>query len=507
VSRTNTLISFALHEARLAWRDWLFMITAGGRWGSRTVVISILVFAAAMHLLAWGMVGTYANTDNDLDKATLLVITASMVLSWSLMISQAMESVTRAFYARSDFDLILSSPACARDIFAARTAAIALSTVAMALLLAAPFINVLAAAGGPRWFSAYGVVFAMGASATAIALAATLALLHSVGPKRTRLIAQIIAAVIGAAFVVSLQIAAIFSSDLPSRLAFVRSEAAIALTPDIGSFVWWPARAILGNIAALAAVLGMGLFMLLAALLMFSKRLGAHRLAATSVVSGMHSKNPSKSIFVETSPKGILRRKEWLLLGRDPWLVSQTLMQMLYLLPPAVLLWRSYHAGDGAFALLVPVLVMAAGQLAGGLAWLAISGEDAPELVATAPLPVVEVTVAKVEAVMGAIVLVFAPFVLALAFASPFHAAVAAAGIAAAAGSATMVQLWFRAQAKRSHFRRRQTSSRIATLAEAFSSISWAATAALVAAGNSVALLTAISAGLILLAARCMRPK
>jgi ABC-2 type transport system permease protein len=29
---------------------------------------------------------------------------------------------------------------------------------------------------------------------------------------------------------------------------------------------------------------------------------------------------------------------------------------------------------------------MAAGQLAGGLAWLSISGEDAPDLVATAPI-------------------------------------------------------------------------------------------------------------------------
>ena len=52
-----------------------------------------------------------------------------------------------------------------------------------------------------------------------------------------------------------------------------------------------------------------------------------------------------------------------------------------------------------------------------------------------------------------------------------------AVGIAAM--SATAIQLWFRVQAKRSQFRRRQTSSRIATFAEAFSSIGWAATSAL----------------------------
>jgi ABC-2 type transport system permease protein len=128
---------------------------------------------------------------------------------------------------------------------------------------------------------------------------------------------------------------------------------------------------------------------------------------------------------------------------------------------------------------LVPVLVMAAGQLAGGLAWLAVSGEDAPELVATAPLRAGQILRAKTEAVMGAIMMVFAPLLVALALASPFYAAVAAIGVAAAAASATHIQLCFRAQAKRRHFRRRQTSSRIATFAEAFVSIGWAAAAAL----------------------------
>ncbi len=106
-----------------------------------------------------------------------------------------------------------------------------------------------------------------------------------------------------------------------------------------------------------------------------------------------------------------------MLLRRDPWLVSQTFMQMLYLIPPAVLLWRSFDDGNGAFNLVVPVLVMAAGQLAGGLAWLAISGEDAPDLVATAPVPAGFILRAKVEAVLGVIAFVFAPLVAVLAIA------------------------------------------------------------------------------------------
>ena len=160
-------------------------------------------------------------------------------------------------------------------------------------------------------------------------------------------------------------------------------------------------------------------------------------------------------------------------------------MQLLYLLPPALLLWRSFGDGTGALVLLVPVLVMAAGQLAGGLAWLAISGEDAPDLVATAPVPARSIVRAKIEAVIGSIAMVFAPFVAALALLSPLACAGRRrCGIVVAAASATAIQLWFRAQAKRSHFRRRQTSSRVATFAEAFSSITWAATAALAASAR-----------------------
>ena len=82
--------------------------------------------------------------------------------------------------------------------------------------------------------------------------------------------------------------------------------------------------------------------------------------------------------------------------------------------------------------------------------------------------------------------------VAALAFASPGQAVVTAIAIIIATASAAAVQLWFRAQAKRSQFRRRQTSSRIATFAEAFSSIGWAATAALALTIPVVALASGI---------------
>jgi ABC-2 type transport system permease protein len=154
-------------------------------------------------------------------------------------------------------------------------------------------------------------------------------------------------------------------------------------------------------------------------------------------------------------------------------------MQLFYLVPPALLLWRSFADSTAALVLVTPVIVMAAGQLAGGLAWLTISGEDAADLVASAPLSPAQVIRAKIEVVLITIGVIFAPLLLALVLVAPRQAAVTACGVIAAAGSATSIQLWFRVQASRRHFRRRQTSSRLATFAEAFCSIGWSATAVL----------------------------
>jgi ABC-2 type transport system permease protein len=205
----------------------------------------------------------------------------------------------------------------------------------------------------------------------------------------------------------------------------------------------------------------------------------------------------------------VLRQKEWTLLARDPWLMSQTLMQMLYLLPPAVFLWHSFHSrATDAYILLVPMMVMAAGHLGGNLAWLSISGEDAPDLITTAPISPQRVIWAKIEAVMGVIALIFAPMVVALAFASVRPAVVASVGVLIAVASATLIQLCFRTQARRSQFRHRHvSSSRIATFAEAATSIAWAGTSALVAAGSPLALFPALIAMSILAGVWLISPR
>ena len=147
---------FARHELRLAWRDWLAMATGGKRRRGIVLAIALALFALGLHWLAWILVGPWLAQGIVPDKPTLVLVTGTGLMFWTVMLSQALESVTRAYYGRSDLDLLFSSPAPPRRLFAVRTGAIALTTMALACLLASPLIDVLALYGGVQWLGAYG---------------------------------------------------------------------------------------------------------------------------------------------------------------------------------------------------------------------------------------------------------------------------------------------------------------------------------------------------------------
>ena len=97
----------ARHEGRLAWRDMFYLMTAGGRWRFRTVLFTFLSAIALFHLIAYAIVTGHADVTAASGAATLVAITGSLVLSFFLMLSQALEQVTRLFYARGDLELLL----------------------------------------------------------------------------------------------------------------------------------------------------------------------------------------------------------------------------------------------------------------------------------------------------------------------------------------------------------------------------------------------------------------
>jgi len=503
----SALIRFSRHEVRLAWRDWAWVFSGWRNTSLRRTLVGMGVFYAVLHLIAYAVLSPRFAGGLQLDQTALAVISVSVLLSFTMMLSQAIESVTRAFYARDDLDLILSSPAPSRDLFLVRIAMMAVTSWVMSALVISPFLNIAAALGGAHWLSGYLVILTASLTATGTGVLATLALFQTVGPRRTRLLAQILAAVVGAAFLIGLQVVAILSFGSMSRFALFDPDFLSANVPAAGSLWWFPARAVAGDalnvllmLAGAAAVFAAGAW---CGAVQFRRIV----VRALGVADASPRSRTSGRTFRSRTALGALVHKELKLIARDPWLVSQTLMQVLYLVPPAVMLWVSFGESTEISVLVAPVIVMAVGQLAGGLAWLTISGEDAPDLIATAPVSAVTRLSAKVLAAQALVVIVLLPVTLALAFISVSGALITFAGAMIAAASAILIQLWFRAQASRTTFRRRQVASKASTFAEAAASIACAGATALVAAGSPLALLPLLLLLIVLGTARSLRPK
>ena len=180
--------------------------------------------------------------------------------------------------------------------------------------------------------------------------------------------------------------------------------------------------------------------------------------------------------------------KERRLIIRDPWLLSQMLLQIMYTLPITIVLLRNGGVTGSVGIAVAPAIVIIAAQLSGSLAWIALSAEDAPDFLTSAPVTRGEVERRKIEAIALPIGIVLTTPILGLALASPW-AAICATFFALGAGiSTTVVNLWRQAPARRVMVLRRHSQSRLAALIEHFIAMLWAVACAIAIIGSWITL-------------------
>lgn len=469
------------HDLRLNWRRFAGMLSGFSR-GRGLLVALAAVFA--MHALAWPattfldphMQGQSTPAESRVAIAALLVCIAS----W--MLAQGLFAATRILYDRGDLDLLYGSPVPTARILAAKATAIAFSSLGSVALLTLPVANVGALRLGPHWLSIYPALAGIALLATAAALALTIVLFHLVGPRRARVVAHLMGAVIGGAFVLGAQIVAL----LPES---VRLTLTVALAPsmriDAGileRWVWLPVDATLAEPVAVIALLiaGLGAFFLAAAAL--GDRFARASLDAIGSPNQAGSRSVVGAFRSEGTPWSSLRRKEWRLLLRDPSLFAQLGLQIVYTIPLAVVLVRS---GTLPLALaLTPAIVVIAAQVAASLAWIAVSGEDAPELIASAPITAGAADLAKLSAIAIPVAVVTAVPIAGLALASPSASLIALAFAAGASASTTLLNLWHPMPASRRGMLRRHAQSKLIGLLEHILAILWAVAAVLALIGS-----------------------
>ena len=161
-----------------------------------------------------------------------------------------------------------------------------------------------------------------------------------------------------------------------------------------------------------------------------------------------------------------IRRKEWRIVLRDPWIVSQIMLQLLYITPLFAVLWQSGDGRGSPVLALASTIVVVSYQLAASLTWLGVSGEDAPELMQCAPVQPDTVRSGKIQAVAGLTAVVTGPLLLWLVWLSPGAALRTLALGCFASLAAIALNLWHARPARRGAFAARHRESKLLALIE-----------------------------------------
>jgi ABC-2 type transport system permease protein len=206
---------------------------------------------------------------------------------------------------------------------------------------------------------------------------------------------QVAAAVIGMSFVLLFQLPNAMRGGGPAAR---RGNPFRDLAGNVDGPQWIPAQLVQqGFIPTILLLIAC------AAILVFTVRAVGHRFVdASTLVASVSKGGPvrarSSTLRLRTGLRRVLILKELRLIARDPMLLTHLLGQLVFLLPLGLALWRGTAQSATPWAWLTILFLV--GSTASALAWLTVSAEDAPDLLASSPVPTRALVRAKVEAAL-----------------------------------------------------------------------------------------------------------
>ena len=503
------------HEWRLTMRDY-FNVAGRKRkstdssrskpTGSKRAVIGLVAFQLLLHAagsITWWFPRSWSDT-----SATRIGVVAAFAFVCTFMLSSAMSRVVAAFHERRDLDLLMSSPVSPTLLLAIRTATVAVATLFTFAFFVYPFVDVGVILG--RWWMArlYVLLPLIALMTTGIALSLTDLFVRLVGLRRARVGLQVFSGVIGASVYLVSQAARFLPGNVTVGLQ--RWFASITRVEDAPWPVEFIARVARGDVVTwlTLAIVSFGVFG-------FTVRQARRRFVEVAQTPEADSRvvRASPSMVAARIERGFARGlfatlliKEWRLILRAPQLISQVLLQILYLMP---LLFVAFSSGNASRSwgpsALAGGIVAASATLATALAWLAISGEDAPDLLAGSPSRTVTIIGPKiVAATLPPVVLVFVG-ATGVATRSVIDATIVLVFGVLACTSAAIIAAASPTPGKRSDFQRRHRGRIGSGLVEALQFMAWAAAAGTAVGGWWIITLGLTSIALIVPAWRLPR--
>lgn len=452
------------HELRLAWR---------GRNESKMALLSTIVGLAwvLLHLFAWRVMRGVALAS--LMGSSSLVFIGVGAIFWfmaTMILSFAISWTVASLYDRGDLDLLMSSPIDVRTVFIVRGIGIALQSILWPTLIVLPFAHGGIVRGQWGLLATYPTLLALGLGVTALAFGLTLALVKLLGVRRARMVAQVIGAISGALLFLLTQAHNLLPKEFAQVLLGGFRDAIAHGWLSATSILWWPIRAFFGDPLPFLFMLGASATFFLLMIHVASTTFLQGTQDALSVVLSRKPPLAVKSARFHRGLPAIVIRKELLLIARDPQLITQSLLQTLYVVPLMVAIVRH---GDAAH-MLAPAIVLMAATLAANLAFITVCGEEAPELAGSAPVSLEQIRWLKVAAALLPVCVLAAPFAVYYLIASPKDAFIFVAMLAFALASVSVVQIWCGKPVGTRDLKQRGKSNPVASVLDAISAFAWA---------------------------------
>ncbi|MCA0356172.1 MAG: hypothetical protein LCH78_04705 [Proteobacteria bacterium] len=486
------------HEIRLAWRGAM----AGRKSRGPGSIIAFAILGA--FALAGGVFLALATKGHEIPIIPFAVIITDMALAviLTLMLSTTLAASADALYERGDLDLLFSSPLSPRRVLFVRALGLAVNAGLWFMLPAVLLLTPAIVMGHPNWAGVFVVLASAALAASGVGLLLAMALFALIGPRRTRTVAQVMAALIGAAFFLASQYRNLMgekaSESLFARIALDVRDGRIQPPP----FADLPLRAAVGQPIPLLILLAIGLGVFLFAARVLGRRFADAAAATQGAETRKAAKGPTRD-FAAGAFQATLR-KELRLISRDAALLSQVLLRVLYMVPLAFVMVRgAAHLPAWTLAGPAAAVTFLAGQVAGSLIWITVSAEDTPDLLAISPTPMSVLRRAKLAAALIPVAGLLIVPIAALTWYAPLAGLWTALGAGLTAWTAGLIGVWHQKPGKRADFRRRRGGSFLAALAELVIAALIGGATALAVAGLLVwALIPLIVAGALVMALR-----
>lgn len=410
--QVGTLPWLLMHELRLWWRE------LRGKWillGFAIVIELLLLFSLIVSWFLFSRLGQRLSL-NPVPEPIFWGAVVLWLFAFFYGFTVAMENSITSLFDRGDLDLLVSSPISSQVIFASRLLGVALKVFLGIALFVAPVSLLFPAIGAYELLGVYPALVGLSLVVASLAMLLTLWLVRLLGARRARTFAQILTAMLAALVFLGFQ--------LPNLLQGTPVNSATTIVDlqtwlgdhrwlNAQSWLWFPVQAIFFQPTAvcLTLLLSGGLAWFTVVALHHSFISGTQQ---SVTVKQSRSRRIQDTHFTTGFNRMVLL-KEWRIIGRNPYLISQTLLSILFLIPFLVIVLRGNSQSFANLSTLVTsALPLIGGNLTSALTLLCVSGEEAPDLLKSSPIQGTKLRRLKLLAALIPVWLLLSPIFLIL---------------------------------------------------------------------------------------------